>query len=367
MIGGAAQEPGLHREPDLQVPGLHHHGRVEIGRRRRSLRLRGEEMAGVVMLRVGEDFLGRAGLDDLAAVHDADPVGDLAHDAEVVGNEQHGHAALLLLHLQQFEDLRLHGDVERRRRLVGDEKVRLVGERHRDHHALPLAAGELVRIGAEALFRIADADLMQQLERAPVRLLVGDAAVDLQDLADLPLDRVQRVQRRHRLLEDHRDLVAADLSKVALVVVDEVLAAIEHRAAGMAGGRIGQELQDRQRRDRLARAALADQRQRLALVDVEGDVVDGERGAAVLVEGDLQPLDGEERAFRQFRPGRGDRRGGMCGRCGPGGGGWRGGSAHERAPSGRLGWFWRSALWRGDAPAPGPAGSDPCSRGWSWA
>ena len=31
-----------------------------------------------------------------------------------------------------------------------------------------------------------------------------------QRLADLPLDRVQRVQRRHRLLEDHRDAVAAD-------------------------------------------------------------------------------------------------------------------------------------------------------------
>jgi hypothetical protein len=74
-----------------------------------------------------------------------------------------------------FEDLRLHGDVERRRRLVGDQQVRLVGERHGDHHALALAARQLVRIGAEPAFRIADADLLQQFEtrfRAAARALM---------------------------------------------------------------------------------------------------------------------------------------------------------------------------------------------------
>ena len=51
--------------------------------------------------------------------------------------------------LSSFEDLRLHGDVERGGRLVGDQQVGLVGERHRDHHALALAAGELMRIARE--------------------------------------------------------------------------------------------------------------------------------------------------------------------------------------------------------------------------
>ena len=60
---------------------------------------------------------------------------------------------------EQLQDLRLHGHVERRGRLVGDEEVGLVGERHGDHHALALPAGELVRIGAEPALRLADADL----------------------------------------------------------------------------------------------------------------------------------------------------------------------------------------------------------------
>ena len=62
----------------------------------------------------------------------------------------------------------------------------------------------------------------------------------------------------------------------------------------MAGRRIGQELQHGERRDRLARAGFADQRHRLALGDVEGDVVDGGDGLAALREGDGEVADGEE-------------------------------------------------------------------------
>ena len=59
---------------------------------------------------------------------------------------------------QQFEDLRLDGHVERRRRFVGDEHGRVTGQGHGDHHALPHAAGHLVRIFVDALRRQRDAD-----------------------------------------------------------------------------------------------------------------------------------------------------------------------------------------------------------------
>ena len=118
------------------------------------------------MLRVGEDLLGRAGFDDPTLGHDADALRHPPHDAEIVGDEQHRHPGLLLEIAEQLEDLRLHRHVERRGRLVGDEEVGLVGERHRDHHALALAAGKLVGIGAEPALRFADADL---LRGAPAR------------------------------------------------------------------------------------------------------------------------------------------------------------------------------------------------------
>ena len=51
----------------------------------------------------------------------------------------------------QVEDLRLHGDVERGGRLVGDQQLRVADQRHRDHRALPHAAGELVRVVVDPL------------------------------------------------------------------------------------------------------------------------------------------------------------------------------------------------------------------------
>ena len=44
------------------------------------------------------------------------------------------------------QHLRLHGDVEGGRRLVGDDELRPAGHRHGDHRALAHAAGELVRV-----------------------------------------------------------------------------------------------------------------------------------------------------------------------------------------------------------------------------
>ena len=89
----------------------------------------------------GEDLLHRPLLDNLAAIHDADHIGDAAHDAEIVGNEQQAHAEPRPDLGQQGQDLRLHGDIERGGRLVRNQQIGLVGERHRDHDPLTLAAG----------------------------------------------------------------------------------------------------------------------------------------------------------------------------------------------------------------------------------
>ena len=96
MADGPAEEALLDREPDLDVVACHHGLRRSVGRRRLALRLGGQQMARIGVLRVGEDLARRARLDDLALGHHADAVGDLAHDAEIVGDEQHRHALLLL-------------------------------------------------------------------------------------------------------------------------------------------------------------------------------------------------------------------------------------------------------------------------------
>jgi hypothetical protein len=70
-------------------------------------RAAGEQRLGVRMLRVLEDLAHRALLLDHAVLHHDDVVRDLAHDAEVVGDEEHRHVVLLLQLREQVEDLLL--------------------------------------------------------------------------------------------------------------------------------------------------------------------------------------------------------------------------------------------------------------------
>jgi hypothetical protein len=80
-----------------------------------------------------------------------------------VGDQQHAEAEIALQLREQAQDLRLHRDVERGRRFVGDQQLRLAHQRHGDHHALAQAARELVRELAEAQPRRGDADPGQQV------------------------------------------------------------------------------------------------------------------------------------------------------------------------------------------------------------
>ena len=129
---------------------------------------------------------------------------------------------------KQREDLRLHGDVERRGRLVGDQQIGLVGERHGDHDALALAAGKLMRIALEPALRIGNADLAEHLEGPRARRCSGEPAMQQQNFADLLFDGVQRIERGHRLLKDDGDVVAAHAPHVALGKRQQI-AALEQR------------------------------------------------------------------------------------------------------------------------------------------
>ncbi len=288
----------------LDVLGRHHDGGVGRPDERLALGLRGEQMPGIGMLRVLEQLGDRPGLDDLAVGHHADPIGDLAHDRQIVGDQQHRHPEAALQVLQQGQDLGLDGDVERRGRLVGDQQIRLIGERHRDHHALSLAAGQLMGVGAQALLRLAQAHQVQQLQRSRARLRLAHSAVQHQGLADLAVDRVQRVERGHRLLKYDADAIAAHLAEGRLVGADQLAAIQADAAARMPGLGIGQQLQDRERGHRLARAALADQRQGLALVDVERDPADRLQRAALDLEADREVLNLEQAHAQRSLSGR---------------------------------------------------------------
>src|SRR5664279_20939 len=73
-----------------------------------------------------DQVLGASVLDDLARVHDRQPVGDHREHGQVVGDEDHAAHDLHLDHLQQhLDEFLLARDVECRGRLVRDEQLRV--------------------------------------------------------------------------------------------------------------------------------------------------------------------------------------------------------------------------------------------------
>jgi hypothetical protein len=245
------------------------------------------------VLRVVEDLVERAVLDDAARVHHGDAVRDVGDHAEVVGDQDHRGAGLRAQVAHLLEDLRLDRHVERRGGLVGNQDRRIAGECEGDHHALAHAARELERIVVDPLPRARDPDPLEQLDRALARLLVGHALVLLDLLDDLMSDPEHRVQRRHRVLEDHRDLGAAHPAKLILGGLDQ-LGALVVGAPLEARVRRTRQPHERHAGDRLARSRLPHHRQHLTRRDLEADPVDGLYDPLLGGERDAQVLDREQ-------------------------------------------------------------------------
>ena len=88
------------------------------------LRDRRQQRDRVRVARVAVELLDRADLDDLAEVHDADPVAEVLDDRQVVADEQVGQVEVAAEVEQQVQDLALDRHVERGDRLVADDEVR---------------------------------------------------------------------------------------------------------------------------------------------------------------------------------------------------------------------------------------------------
>jgi hypothetical protein len=95
-----------------------------------------EQRARIGMARVRQEIPLAGALDDAAGIHDHDAIGDFGNDPHVMGDEHDRRAMIASELAHEVENLRLHGDVERGRRLIGDQECWVAGKRHGDHRAL---------------------------------------------------------------------------------------------------------------------------------------------------------------------------------------------------------------------------------------
>lgn len=153
---------------------------------------------------MSEDLLHRAGLDLLAVLQHRHRVGDLPHHGEVMQDEQVGEAALALQFIEQLQDLRLHGDIERRRR-VEHHHFGVEHQRSGDGDALHAAR----RTGPRPALaqRFGQADAGQQV----VDLGRPRRRIDPTEIAQRFLDdrehRLPRIEREEQVLVDQLDLL----------------------------------------------------------------------------------------------------------------------------------------------------------------
>src|SRR5712691_5780753 len=152
------------------------------------------------MARACEQGLVRCDLDDMAEIHDRDRVGDVPDYREIVRDEDVGEPQPPLQVAQEIEHLRADGDVERRYRLVADDELRLDRKRARDGDALPLTAGEFVRIAARRA-RL-EADELQQLRDPLAAARARNDVVERERLGQDLADGQARIERGIRVLED---------------------------------------------------------------------------------------------------------------------------------------------------------------------
>ena len=159
-----------------------------------------------------------------------------------------------------------------------------------------------MRILRDPAFRLRHAHQTQHLDRASRRILVREAAMQHQDLGNLIADGQHRVERCHRLLEDHGDRIASDLAHLRFGQLEQIAPFEDDPPGDRSSRRRRNQAQDRERRDALPAARFAHDRQRLAARDRERYTVDGAHHAVAGEEIGLQLLDLEQRRRRGLSP-----------------------------------------------------------------
>ena len=200
--------------------------------------------------------------------------------------------------VQKVDDLRLDRNIERRNRLVANDELGLRGERAGDADALPLAAGELVRV---ALARAPGPARPAGAARRPARdacpgarpcSISGSASIwptVMRGLSEEYGSWKMICSARRRA----RSCAASSEQQVAALELDRARGRLDQAQYQAGGGG-------------LAAAGFADQRQRLARADIEIDAVDRAHSAVGATEerrADREMLDQPSDAQQRFHAG----------------------------------------------------------------
>ncbi|MNZ64338.1 hypothetical protein D3C78_825060 [compost metagenome] len=201
-----------------------------------------------------------------APLHHQYLIGDRPHSSNIVGDEQIADTQLLLDAVEQFQYAFSHQLVEGRGHFIADDQLRFGRQGPGDADALLLPAGQLPGLTIHEGRRV-EFDHLQQFGNPGAHGFTLEAQIKRQRPADNVDDALARIQRGVGDLVDHLDapqLLLAALAKVCR----QGFAVVQHLAVGR-----WQQTGDQPRGGAFATARLADHRQGLTTVELEGNVV----------------------------------------------------------------------------------------------
>ena len=175
---------------------------------------RPHQALGIGVLGLVDDGLDRSCFFDLAIVENDDMVGDLRDNRQIMCDIDGGGTFFLDHLLEGFQHLNLGGHVERGRRLVKNEQVRLAAQRHRRHQALQLSARHLVRIACSDVLRIGELQRVIERQCLGIGFSLGLRSVKDRRLCHLLVDQDRRVEGRCRALRKIGDPLATNRSQL---------------------------------------------------------------------------------------------------------------------------------------------------------
>ena len=239
-------------------------------------------------------------LHQLAQVHNADAVGDMLDDAEVVGDKEIGKAHFPLQILEHIHHLGLDGNIQGGNRLIADDELRTHRQGPRDAHPLPLPAGKLVGVAVGVL--AVQAHPLQKGDNAlPALLLTGAELVDINGFPHNIPNGHAGVQAGVGVLEDDLHLPAEGehihggfhpafgaavfiQNRASVGVLEGAPAAVVNHFPVVEDAAVGGlvEAEHGPAHGGLAAAGFSHQPQGLPLADEEGDVVHRLDPAALL-------------------------------------------------------------------------------------
>jgi hypothetical protein len=133
--------------------------------------------------------------------------------------------------------------------------------------------------------------VIQQVQRASHRRVPAPALMLNDRLGDLLADRIDGIERRRRLLEDHGDRAAAQFRQLGRRQIQQVLAFQPDAACGF--GIAGQQSHQRLQADALAGAGLTQDGQRLTTRQREEHAIHGGHVDVTVTEPHRQVVDAQ--------------------------------------------------------------------------